>query len=199
MKRRHHWSFPSLCLAAVIASLLPAMNVPAYGLARVFEYRYTLAAHVMSAMLLADLAIRLTRIKLRERLRVLPRVLVLAYLGWAVTLTASTSFAWRSSLTYWHWNTELYPAHYAAHYYAGKAAQQLAKYELAIGYFEGALKFNWDRNFAVYRRLGDSLYERGDHYGAKKYWGIYYRKFPDEITGRLLRRFETIGLSPPTQ
>ena len=96
-KRQHARSLPIFWLAAVFVSLLPAMNIPGRGLAGAFEYRYTLAAHVISAILLADLALRFARAKRcwGTTWDCVAIGFVIAYLGWAGGVTLSTSATWR--------------------------------------------------------------------------------------------------------
>ncbi len=201
LKRRHGWSLPLLWAAAVFVSLLPAMNIPGHGLAGAFEYRYTLSAHVVSAILLADFALRLTRGKQRwgKAARAVSLGLVLAYLGWAVSVTLSTSVAWRSPAAYWHRMTELYPTSYAALYRAGKIAQRASRHAQAVDYLQRALVVNTGHDFQVYRRLGESLYFMHDYAGARKYWRIYYTENPYEITDKMRRRFRRINLQLPEE
>jgi hypothetical protein len=197
VKRRHHWSLPAFCGMAIVVSLLPAMNFPSQGFARAFEYRYSLAAHVIAAILLADLAIRLWQNRTVPLLHTALSGAAIVYLLWACAATIITGHLWRDSLRYWHWSTTQYPANYLSHYFAGKAAQSAQQHELAVSYLKDAVKFRGADEFAAYRRLGDSLYRLGDQQGAKKYWRIYYREFPEEITNTLRQRFKEIGLELP--
>jgi hypothetical protein len=195
LKSRHGWSLFLLSVAGIFVSLLPALNSLRLVPAGAFEYRYTLAAHVMGAVVLADVALRVLRVaRASVAFRVLALILMSGYLSWAVIVTLGTSTAWRSPLGYWQRMTELYPTSYAALYRAGKLEQQDSNHRQAIAYLERALAANLHNDLQVHRRLGESYYKLGDNAGAREHWRIYYTENPYEITAKMRRRFQRIEL-----
>ncbi len=200
LKRQHRWSLPLLWGGVVLVSVLPTLSLLGRGGSGTFEYRDLLIAHVLSAILLADLARRLVRHAGRAKTRRYVTLgFVVLYLGWACSVTYASTAAWRSPAKYWQRMVDLYPGSYAPLYRAGKVAQQEKRHADAVDFLRRALKVNKARDLQIYRRLGESLYALGEFAGAKKYWRRYYTENPYEITAEMQRRFAKIGLELPTE
>lgn len=192
---RRRWSLPLLVLVAGGGTLLTVLNIPWRGNAAAFEYRYTVSAHLLVAILLADTALRLARSAAWERAggRVLILGAVTGYLAVSSVASVDQTVAWRTSKSFWTRNAALYPLDYHSNYYAAKALQHTREHFAALQHLQVCLRDRFDNE--VYRRLADSYYEVGLKELATDNYLRYYSRKPSAIDEKKRKRFAELGIT----
>lgn len=187
---------PLLWLFAAGVSMATVLNIPNRGHAATFEYRYTISANVITAVLLGDLFIRLARGRLASWAsgRVAVMGLIAAYLTWCVSMTAANTHAWQVSHHLWVRNAEMYPYWYSARYYAGKSRQWNKENYMAVEHLLVAEQYNDRNDKALHKRLGDNAYAIERYDLAKEHWLVYFRRYPKKINDKYRAKFEKVGL-----
>lgn len=193
---RNNDALPLLWLLAAGVSLATVMNIPARGHAATFEYRYTLSANVMTAILLGDLAVRYLRGRTarRGRGRLVAAGVLGAYLCWSTLMTAANTHAWQVSHHLWVRNAEMYPQWYSARYYAGKARQWNKQPYMAVQHLLAAEKVNVRKDYALHKRLGDNAYNIERYDLAREHWQKYFTRYRTKVNEGYLKKFEKVGL-----
>jgi len=193
---RHRDGLPLLWLLMAAVTFGTVLNIPNRGPAATFEYRYTFSAQVITAIWLADVAVRFVRGRLATHptWRHVPVGLVVAYVAWSAVITNLNTQAWRTSEDFWVRNAEFYPHSYYAHYYAGKAWQWESRNHAAIEHLLLAKKYNHKGDKAVFKRLGDNCYYVKDFKCTAENWKRYRWK-PSDVSEKYLKRFGEAGLA----
>lgn len=193
---RHGDGLPLLWLLAAGVSVATVMNIPPRGHAATFEYRYTLSANVMTAVLLGDLAVRFLRGSLTRLVngRLVATGVVVAYLTLGAFVTAQNTWAWQVSHHLWVRNADMYPLWYSSRYYAGKSRQWNKQPYMAVQHLLAAAEVNERNDKALHKRLGDNAYDIERYDLAREHWLIYFRRYPKKINDKYLEKFEKVGL-----
>jgi hypothetical protein len=190
---RAGWRLPALWLAGSAVTLATVLNVPFRGTAAAFEYRYTLSAQVLTAVLLAAAWVGLRRTVWGSRW---PRglwVVAIGVLAWRGAVTVQNTAAWRTSESFWVRNAALYPDTYFSNYYAGKALNRADRHVEAYAYLQRALKFH-NGDDMLFKRLGDCEYDLKRFSDAREHWASYFLRNPSKVTDGYRRRFGEVGL-----
>ena len=193
---RHGDSLPLTWLLLAGVSVATVMNIPNRGHAATFEYRYTLSANVVPAVLLADLAVRFCRGRLAgiHIQRHIPMVLVTALLVVGAVMTAKNTHAWQISHHLWERNARMYPNSYFARYYAGKSCQWDKRYFDAVEHLLVADKFNVDNRMELHKRLADNAHRIQRFDIAKEHWAVYFKRFPKKVDDKYKEKLLEVGL-----
>lgn len=190
---RGGYALPILGFLLAVTSFATVLNIPNRGPAATFEYRYTLSAAVVVAIVVSDMWLRLFAYSRRLGRGVLAPALT-AWLFWRIVVTLLNTHAWGASERLWVRSAHLYPHSYYAHYYAGKALQWKGRHHAALKHLFIADEHNLKNDPPLWKRIGDNCYSIRDYDCATTYWARYFRVKPQDVTKSYEKKFAKAGI-----